>query len=394
MTGDTEFHLDHLPEGLPPADAETSLPAVEETTLPNVYVGLELDLLAPGDGIVTDRHHASADRYEADDPQNQIAGQISPFTLSGWLRHGCERVLQAAGVTACHPGEPDAGYRLEGVYDRDLEQGYHEKGACVADADADADADPDDEDTTTHPHGCLVYDLFGGFGARPGRLLRRPIRFSPIRRQVDVTQGEAEAHYRQFSTQVRSRNDADGGQPLRYTTRDVVGNLEGTWLLTLRTLRPEFLGLLLVATQYLDTHSDDYALQLGGARNFGAGIADVQVLNSLYTEAEVRRVYNRAQNPTTAMGDKDDRWADEYRPAIMRALQARLGARGGTLSASLGDPKHWLAGLAGADTPSDADADVEGAASTTTDGQRTLGDTVEGTSGADDDGLSTDGDAA
>ena len=55
----------------------------DETAFPDIYVGLDIDLLAPGDGIVTDRHHASADRYEADDPQNQIAGQISPFTLSG-----------------------------------------------------------------------------------------------------------------------------------------------------------------------------------------------------------------------------------------------------------------------------------------------------------------------
>jgi len=64
---------------------------VESGTLPDLCVDLEINLLAPGDGIVTDRHHASADRYEADDPMNQIGGQISPFTLSGWLRHGSER---------------------------------------------------------------------------------------------------------------------------------------------------------------------------------------------------------------------------------------------------------------------------------------------------------------
>src|SRR6056297_366897 len=87
--------------------------SIEEMTLPDLFVGLEIDLLAPGDGIVTDRHHASADRYEADDPMNQIGGQISPFTLSGWLRHGCERVLHTAGSTACHPGEADGDYMLK-----------------------------------------------------------------------------------------------------------------------------------------------------------------------------------------------------------------------------------------------------------------------------------------
>ena len=285
----------------------------DESTLPDLYVGLEIGLLAPSDGIVTDRHHASADRYEADDPQNQIAGQISPFPLSGWLRHGCERVLQERGTTACHPGEADGDYMLEDVYERDLEAGYHEKGSCV--------------DTEAHgEHGCLIYDLFGGFGNRAGRIIRRPIGFSPIRRQVDVTKGEAEAHFRQLHTQVRSRNADDEGQPLRHATRDVVGNLEGTWRLTLRELRPEYIGLLLEAVDYLNANSDNYELQLGGARNFGAGIVDAEVLNPLYSTQEIKRVYNRAQKPTSAMKTKDDTWTDQCRPQFIEAFSQRVPA--------------------------------------------------------------------
>jgi hypothetical protein len=299
------FNTDHL-------DCEFALPdEFTESTFPDLFVGLEIDLLAPGDGIVTDRHHASADRYEADDPMNQIGGQISPFTLSGWLRHGCERVLHTAGSTACHPGEADGDYMLEDVYNRDLDAGYHEKGSCV--------------DSAVHgEHGCLVYDLFGGFGNRAGRVIRRPIGFSPIRRQVDVTKGEAEAHFRQLHTQVRSRNADDEGQPLRHATRDVVGNLEGTWRLTLRELRPEYVGLLIEAIEYLNTNSDSFEMQLGGARNFGAGIVDAEVLNPLYSKREVRRVYNRAQNPTSKMDEKDDVWIGECREEFVRALQARV----------------------------------------------------------------------
>jgi hypothetical protein len=289
---------------------------IDEMAFPDLYVGLEIDLLAPGDGIVTDRHHASADRYEADDPQNQIAGQISPFTLSGWLRHGCERVVQAAGATACHPGESNADYMLQDVYDRDLDAGYHEKGSCV-----------DSDDDT----GCVIHDLFGGFNDRAGRVIRRPIRFSPIRRQVDVTKGEAEAHYRQLNTQVRSRNAGDKGQPLRQATRDVVGNLVGTWRLTLRELKPEYVGLLVEAIDYLDAHSDEFEMQLGGARNFGAGIVDVEVVNPLYTETELRRVYNRSQDPTSGMDTKDDIWRDQCRGEFVRALQARTAAGDGDL---------------------------------------------------------------
>jgi len=307
MTDDTtpQFITDHL-------DCEFDLSHTpNNSTFPDLFVGLEIGLLAPGDGIVTDRHHASADRYEADDPMNQIGGQISPFTLSGWLRHGCERVLQELGATACHPGEADGDYMLEDVYERDLESGYHEKGSCVG--------------TDTHgEHGCLVYDLFGGFGDRAGRIIRRPIGFSPIRRQVDVTKGEAEAHFRQLHTQVRSRNDADEGQPLRHATRDVVGNLDGTWRLTLRELRPEYVGLLIEAIEFLNANSDSYELQLGGARNFGAGIVDAEILNPLYSSQEVRRVYNRAQKPTSAMESKDDTWNESCRGQFIEALQCRL----------------------------------------------------------------------
>jgi len=301
-TVDTE-HLDH----------EMSLPDdIENLTLPNLYVGLEIPLLAPGDGIVTDRHHASADRYEADDPQNQIGGMVSPFPLSGWLRHGCERVIQVAGGTACHPGEANADYMLEDVYERDLDAGYHEKGSCV-----DADA------------GCVLYDLFGGFNDRAGRLVRRPLRFSPIRRQVDVLQGEAEAHYRQLNTQVRSRNAEDDGQPLRMASRDVVGNLVGTWKLSFRELKPEYVGLLVEAVDYLDAHSDEFELQLGGARNFGAGMVEARVINPLYTDAEIKRVYNRAQDATSGMAWKDDLWRESVRQQFVKPLQERVNGDAG-----------------------------------------------------------------
>ncbi len=293
-------------------DIDFDLPRpVDEMAFPDLYVGLDIDLLAPGDGIVTDRHHASADRYEADDPQNQIAGQISPFTLSGWLRHGCERVVQSVGATACHPGESNADYMLQDVYARDLDAGYHEKGSCV-----------DGDDDT----GCVIHDLFGGFNDRAGRVIRHPIRFSPIRRQVDVTKGEAEAHYRQLNTQVRSRNAEDEGQPLRKAERDVVGNLVGTWRLTLRELKPEYVGLLVEAIDYLNAHSAEYEMQLGGARNFGAGIVDAEVVNPLYTDAELRRVYNRAQGATSGMEAKDDIWRERVRQQFVEALQARVAA--------------------------------------------------------------------
>jgi hypothetical protein len=316
MTGnvpDSEFVKLHLP-------VEFDLPESGEGLLfPDVFVELNIDLVAPGDGVVTDRHYASSGRYEPDDAMNQIGGQLSPFALSGWLRHGCEEVLQEAGTTACHPGEQDAGFARENVYERDLDSGYHEKGSCAEDYEC----------------GCVVYELFGGFGDRPGELLRRPVSFSPVRSNVDVLKGEAEAHYRQLSSQVRSRNDEDGGKPLRHSTRDVLGNLEGTWKLSLRELKPELVGLLVEAVSLLDARSGEFAFQLGGARNFGGGVVDVSVLNPLYSEAEVRRVFNRAQAPSQAMEEKDEAWRSEFRPRFVEALQARIAGRDGDADVSV-----------------------------------------------------------
>jgi hypothetical protein len=49
----------------------------------------------------------------------------------------------------------------------------------------------------------------------------------------------------------------------------------------------------------LHAHSDEFELRLDGARNFGAGIADVALVNPLYTDADVCRVFNRGQAATT-----------------------------------------------------------------------------------------------
>jgi hypothetical protein len=106
----------------------------------DIYVRIQSELVVVGDSIITDRHHASNGNYEEDDPQNQIGGIIPAFPLSGWLRHGMEQVLQNDGRTACHPGEANTNFRKDDVYERDLADGYHEKGACAADVSGAAAA--------------------------------------------------------------------------------------------------------------------------------------------------------------------------------------------------------------------------------------------------------------
>jgi len=275
----------------------------------DVFVRIQTDLLVINDSIMTDRHHASNGNYEDNDPQNQIGGIIPAFSLSGWLRHGMEKVIQQRGGTACHPGEANANFRKDGVYNRDLDAGYHSKGECLEDDDS---------------NGCVIFDLFGGFGNHPGKVMRRPIKFSPVRSSVDYTRGQAEGHYRRLNRNVVSRNEDDNREPLRNVELDAVANLDGCWHLSFRETKPEFIALLAEAIDFLDEHQMDFMHQLGGARNFGGGIVDCHLVNPLYEEHELRRVFDRGKKNTNKMAEKDEHWESEYCPTFESALTERV----------------------------------------------------------------------
>jgi hypothetical protein len=284
--------------------------AHDDVDFEDVYIRLQADLLVIGDSIMTDRHHASNGNYDDDDPQNQMGGIIPAFSLSGWLRHGMEETVQDHGGTACHPGEANANFMKDGVYDRDLNAGYHEKGSCTNNPKKD--------------NGCLIFDLFGGFGDVPGKVMRRPVKFNPVRSSVDYTRGQAEGHYRRLNRNVVSRNREDNREPLRNTELDAVANLDGCWHLSFREMKPEFIGLLAEGIDFLDRNKTDFMHQLGGARNFGAGIVDCELINPLYEERELKRVFDRGKDNTNAMDEKDDQWADECRPMFVEALEERV----------------------------------------------------------------------
>ncbi|WP_435102458.1 hypothetical protein [Halarchaeum sp. P4] len=276
----------------------------------DVYVRIETDLLVIGDSILTDRHHASSGNYEADDPQNQIGGIIPAFPLSGWLRHGMENVIHELNGTACHPGEANANFMKDEIYGRDLDNGYHKKGSCTE--------VPKEDD------GCVIFELFGGFGGIPGKVMRRPVKFSPVRSSVDYTRGQAEGHYRRLTRTIVSRNREDNREPLRNTELDAVANLDGAWHLSFRETKPEFIGLLTESIDFLDAHKTDFMHQLGGARNFGAGIVDCALINPLYDERELTRVFDRGKKSTEKMAEKDEQWSGEYLPAFVAALEERI----------------------------------------------------------------------
>jgi len=90
--------------------------------------------------------------------------------------------------------------------------------------------------------------------------------------------------------------------------------------------RPEFLALLAEAVQFLDDHRTDFIRQLGGGRNFGGGIVECELVDPLYNERELGRVFDRGKKSTQTMSEKDDKWASEHRPEFETALAERVEA--------------------------------------------------------------------
>ena len=145
----------------------------------------------------------------------------------------------------------------------------------------------------------------------------------------NYTCGQAKGHYRRLNRNIVSRNHEDNREALRNTEIDAVENLDGCWRLSLRHTKPEFLGLLAEAIEYLDAHNTEFMHQVGGPRNFSAGIVYCDLINLLYEERELDRVFDRGKGSTNAMNEKDEQWAENHRNEIEDALVARIDSDDG-----------------------------------------------------------------
>lgn len=280
---------------------------LEEKIGNEFLVHMKTDLLLIKDSIMTDRHSRSSPNnssdYDENYPQNLISGIVPPFSLNGWLRHGMESVLIDKRTTVCHPTEPNANLKRDEELQRDLDNGYHEKGSCAENSEP-----------------CLIFELFGGFEGTPGKFLRKPIHFSPVRGDVDFMSGDAEAHYRRVVRNVTSRNKEDNRIPFRNVNVDALANFNGTWKLVFREMKPEYIGLLSKTIKYLNEKKQDFMHQLGGSRNFGGGIVNCKLMNPLYDEKDISNYFDRGRNSKTKkMKEKDEEWNE-----ILEKCEKRL----------------------------------------------------------------------
>lgn len=293
-------------------DSETGATASEAIEHWDVYVHVRTDLLVVAGGIVAGATRLPGARKKVAGRPELVGGLVSPFPLSRWLRRGMERVVHRYGGTVCHPREPTPSDAIEPEHGRALPDGYHRTGACAESVNTDG--------------ACVVFELFGDRRTRRGQLMRRPIRFHPDRSRVDYANGEACGRYRRLDRTSHRRDAADATARTEHSGVDAVVDFEGCWRLTFRKFEPAYVGLLAAAVDVLDERSGDVRHQLGERRNEGAGIVDCELLNPLYDDRELRAAFDSSADPTDAMSAKDERWAEEFRPALVAALEERLAA--------------------------------------------------------------------
>lgn len=99
-------------------------------------------------------------------PRTKSTVSFRHLPCRGGSDTGWNRSSRSSAELSANPSDASANFRKQAVYERDLETGYYEKGSCVDDVE--------------HDSGFVVFDLFGGFDRRPGKVMRRPIKFSPV----------------------------------------------------------------------------------------------------------------------------------------------------------------------------------------------------------------------
>jgi len=234
--------------------------ALDGSALPDLYVSLVVEPAA---------EHLFME--QPPDPRRLPDTTWEPQTLDEWLRYGLTQQLCREGVEVCHPWEHYGSEAAE-VDWRILPQGYHKPGVCATDGAR-----------------CFIHELWGG-PAHPGQLHRHPVTFT--------------------------------ASPETDESPDTV-TLEGVWRLTLRELRPEYIGLVTSAISALAATQQSHVLDVGGIHSLLVEVQDAFVVNPLYSPAEIQT----ALTTTTisgAMSAKRIQWMEDIRDGFTRALSDRL----------------------------------------------------------------------
>jgi len=236
--------------------------ALDDSALPNLYVSLVVEPQETAPSPIANRH---------DETRRLPDAEWCPRTVDEWLRFGIAKQLNREGVDVCHPWQHHAADAHE-IDWRILPEGYHKPGTCVDEGER-----------------CLLHEVMGCPG-HPGQLHRHPITFT-------------------------------APSPANHS-EDAVA-LGGVWRLTLRELRPEYIGLITSAISALAATQQSHVLDVGDIHTLPVEVQDAFVVNPLYSPAEIQT----ALTTTTisgAMSAKRIQWMEDIRDDLTRALSDRL----------------------------------------------------------------------
>ena len=236
--------------------------ALDDSALPDIYLSLVVEPQETAPSPIAEPH---------DETRRLPDSEWEPRTLNEWLRHGLARQLHREGVDVCHSWQGHAANADE-IDWRILPEGYHQPDACVAEGEQ-----------------CFLHELWGGPG-HPGQLKRHPITFT--------------------------------ASSLADHSEDAVA-LGGVWRLTLRELRPEYVGLITSTISALAATQQSFTVDLGDTHSVPVDIQHTTVVNPLYSPAEVQTALT-STSVSGQMSAKRVFWTEEVRDGFTEALSDRL----------------------------------------------------------------------
>lgn len=277
-------------------------------------------------GVITRSHRAESQRANVAQSDLFAVGSttsalLPPTTLNGWLENGCQSLLLKEGLSPCAGVSDEMAKGVTGgavKHEKDKQAGYHSKGACIK---------------KEGEEGCLIAETFGTI-QKPGILLRESFIVHALRGQAIDAAIAGNGGYGMFRiTHIapRSREEQVPYMPIEL---ERIAFVDGAWRIQVRPNVPEekarvVLGMLVKAVEFLHEHRMDYKYQMGGRRNFGAGIVECEILNPLYdlagdNKSIARRVFKGAIEEVAEEEVSEEQQAKET--ALLDTKDEDLGA--------------------------------------------------------------------
>ena len=239
-------------------------------------------------GIITRNHRAESQRANVAQSDIFAVGSttsalLPPTALTGWLEAGCQKLLLDSGLSVCSAVSDEMVASITGGREKqakDKEAGYHSRGECLG-------AKKGLKATGAElKEGCLIAETFGTL-AKPGALLRSTFEVHALRGHAMEAIISGRGGYGMFRVTTTAPRSRESQEPYMPVELERMAFVDGMWSMQVRPwisdeMAAVIYGMLIKAVAFLNTNRTSYQSQMGGKRNFGAGIIECAIVNPLY----------------------------------------------------------------------------------------------------------------